>query len=316
MDVVVPFRGSAADLRDLKRRLAPLRLREGDSLVVVDNSPGRPESDVQVGDGPRVIRAMELATPGFARNRGAERGAADWLVFFDADVAAPDDLLDRYFDEPPADRTGMLAGGVVDEPVPRDGPAAARYAYLRALMSQDDTFRFGEWGYPKTANVACRRSAFAAVGGFSGHLRAGEDADITFRLRAAGWELERREGAAVVHRSRQTARAFAVQKLCHGSGGAWLDRRYPGAFPARRRPGLVWWGIRHAVSGTVSAVRSRDRDRMLRALFEPLELIAHEFGRSLPNERPITWRSMFKYVASMRAPAGAPRLRGPGPGSL
>lgn len=314
VDVVVPFRGGAKGLRELRTRLRRLALRPGDSLTVVDNSPGgargRPASDGEA----IVIHATELATPGFARNRGAARGDAEWLVFFDADTLPAPDLLDRYFDAPPGDRTGLLAGGVVDEAVPAGGPPVARYAYLRRFMSQADTLRFGEWGYPKTANAACRRSAFAAVGGFRGNIRAGEDADLTFRLRAAGWAVERREGAAVVHRSRQTVPGFTVQKLCHGSGAAWLDREYPGAFPARRRAGLIWWGVRHAATGLRAAARSRDRDGALWALLDPLELIAHELGRSLPNERPLSARSLWRHLLLLRGPPGAERLREAGPG--
>lgn len=282
MDVVVPFRGPPAQLQDLQARLERLELEPGDTLVVVDNTPEPAGS----GDGRvTVIQDSGLATPGFARNRGAAAGSAEWLLFLDADVVPPPDLLDRYFDPPPRERSGLVAGGMADEPVPPGGRAAARYAYLRELMSQEDSFQFGDWGFPKAANAACRRAAFEAVGGFREELRAGEDADFTYRLRNAGWEVERRESATVVHRSRQTVRGFVVQKALHGSGGAWLARHYPGVFPARRRPGLVWWGLRTAVKGLASAARSRDRDKAIWAVFEPLEHIAFEFGRSLPNER-------------------------------
>jgi hypothetical protein len=88
-----------------------------------------------------------------------------------------------------------------------------------------------------------------------------------------------------VHLSRQSVLAMARQKAIHGSAAAWLDREYEGSFPARRRPGLVWWGIRTAVKGLTRALRSRDRDRALWAVLEPLEQISYEFGRSLTNER-------------------------------
>ena len=153
-------------------------------------------------------------------------------------------------------------------------------------MSQNETHRFGTWSFPQTANAACRRAAFEEVGGFREEIRAGEDADLSFRLRAAGWEVERREAARVTHRSRQTVRGFIAQKLLHGAGGAWLDREYPGSFPARRRPGLVWWGVRTAAKGLTAAARSRNRDEALYAVLHPVELIAYEFGRSLRNERP------------------------------
>lgn len=285
VDVVVPFRGGPTQLRVLRERLAELRLGDPDSVLVVDNTPGA--GPPATGAAVPVIRAAERATPGYARNRGAAVHGADWLVFLDADVVAPPDLLDRYFHPPPAPRTGLLAGGIVDEPVPPGGPPAARYAYLRRFMSQDGTLRAPDWGFPKTANAACRRAAFEAVGGFREELRAAEDADLTFRLRAAGWAMERRERAAALHRSRQTVRDFVAQKLCHGAGGSWLEREYPGASPPRRLPGLVWWSVRTGARRLARAARTRDRDDVLWALFEPLELIVHELARPLSNERPL-----------------------------
>jgi GT2 family glycosyltransferase len=291
VDVVVPYRGGAAGLEDLRGRLAELRLQPGDSILVVDNTPRR--APIEPGAGVPVIQAAETATPGFARNRGVERGRAEWLVFFDADTEPLPGLLDRYFDPPPGPRIGLVAGGVVDEEVPPDAPPAARYAFLRELMSQENTYRHGRWSFPQTANAACRRAAFEQVGGFREDIRAAEDADLSYRLRAAGWEIERREAASVLHRSRQTVRGFVRQMLVHGAGAAWLNREYPGSFlSVHRRPGLVWWGLRRAVKGLASEARGGDRDKRIYALIEPLELIGFEFGRSLPNERPLPrpWR--------------------------
>lgn len=283
--MVVPFRGNPTDLEDLCQRLKGLELRQADTLAIVNNTPGgdlRPPGD----DGRiRILRASERAAPGFARNRGAAQGTAEWLVFFDADTEPVEDLLDRYFDPAPHPRTALLGGGVIDEPVPEGAPPAARYAYLRRLMSQSHSFRMGKWSYPKTANAAVRRAAFEAAGGFRDDIRAGEDAELTYRLKAAGWEVERREGAAVVHRGRRTVRGFITQKALHGAGGAWLERRYPGSFPARRRPGLVWWAVRAMASGLISAARRRDRDKAVWAVFLPLEELSFEFGRSLSNQR-------------------------------
>jgi glycosyltransferase involved in cell wall biosynthesis len=295
VDVVVPFRGSAAELQQLRARLEQLNLEAGDSLLVVDNTPAR-AGDPDRGTVP-VVHAAERRTPGYARNRGVAVGTAEWIVFLDADTEPAADLLDRYFEPPPGDATGLLGGGVRDEPVPGDARPAARYSYIRAAMSQDNTFRFGTWGFPVTANAAVRRAAFETAGGFREDIRAAEDADLAYRLRAAGWLLERRERATVTHLSRETTRSFVAQKAIHGAGGAWLERHYPGSFPARRRPGLTWWGVRTVVRGLVGAAFSRSRDRGLWALFEPAEELAFEFGRSLPNERPLTlkvWLSALR----------------------
>ena len=312
VDVVVPFRGTGAELRDLRERLSELRLGPGDTLTIVDNTRRR-EPLALDGTGPTVVHAADVGAPGYARNRGARRGSGDWLLFLDADVIPSPDLLDRYFDPEPAEDTGLIAGGVIDEPVPADGPLAARYAYIRRFMSQDDTLRFGDWGFPKTANAACRRVAFEAIGGFRENIRAAEDADLTYRLKAAGWKLERRENAAVVHRSRQTLGGFATQKLCHGAGGAWLNREYPGSAPPRRRLGLLWWAARELTTHLVAAARRRDRDAAVYAMLDKIELLAHEFGRSLPNERPLTARIVLRQLRHLREPPGSERLRDEGP---
>jgi GT2 family glycosyltransferase len=285
VDVVVPFRGELAQLEDLRCRLERLRLRDGDTVLVVDNTPRQTEAHTAGNDVVSVVSATSYATPGFARNRGTAHGTADWIVFLDADTEPAPNLLDLYFDPPPEASTGLLAGGVLDEPVSSRGPAAARYAYLQDAMSQRQTFRLNEWAFSQMANAACRRVAFETLGGFREDIRAGEDADFCYRLRLRRWGIERREHARVVHRNRQTIPAFIAQKALHGSGAAWLNRAYPGSFPARRRHGLVWWGVRHSARGLLSAIRHRNFDEAVLAVFDPLEQLSFEFGRSLPNVR-------------------------------
>ena len=283
VDVVVPFLGPPARLAQLAARLGDLRLREGDTVTIVDNGPDAEE----VRGHPRIMPAPALQTPAFARNRGAAAGEGEWLVFIDADTVPRADLLDRYFADPPHPGTGLLAGGIVDgapEPGRRE-PPAARWARLTGSMAQDTTLRLGRWGFAQTANCAVRRDAFVEVGGFRDELRACEDADLCFRLEAAGWGMERREEACVAHTSRPTLRALLDQQLVHGAGIGWLDREYPGAAPPHRWPGFVLWGARRATEGLVTAVRERDRDAALVAVIDPLVAWTRELGRGRPNTR-------------------------------
>lgn len=285
VDVVVPFVGNRSDLEEVLARMTRLTLGGADSLLIVDNTAAGLRLEGLSTNGVRIVHAGECQTPGFARNRGAAPGTAPWIVFLDADTAPIPDLLDRYFDPPPRSTTALLAGGLQDEPVPPQASAASRYAFLRNAMTQDDTFSFGEWGYPKSANIACRREAFEAVGGFRGHVRAAEDADLTYRLRSAGWEVERRDAAAVVHFSRRTICALLKQKALWGAGGAWIDRQYPGSIPLARGPGAIRWALLATARGLLSALRRRDRDALLYAVLRPLEAIAFELGRRISNER-------------------------------
>jgi glycosyltransferase involved in cell wall biosynthesis len=273
VDVVVPFYGPRASLERLVRGMSALRLGEGDSLTIVDNRPPGAEPV------PGTMRASELQSSYYARNRGAELGGADWILFLDADVTPPYDLLGRYFEELPAERTGVLAGEVEDEP---GATTAARFAALKRTMSQRNTLGAG---YAQTANCAVRRAAFEQVGGFVEEIRSGGDADLCFRLREAGWQLEPRECAAVVHATRQSLRKLLRQRARMGAGAAWLERRHPGTFPPARWPGLLAWGGLSLVRAGAAALRRRTDEAVLRAV-DPLTAWAFEAGRMLPNSAP------------------------------
>lgn len=281
VDVVVPFAGSDAELADLVGRLGDLRLAPGDSLTVVDNRPldGRPPNAHE-----RVIAAPERQSSYFARNRGAERGKGEWIVFIDADVEPRADLLDRYFDDPPDPDVAVLAGGIHDQGHDEGDrePAAARYAFLRKAMHQDTTkAQLGP--FAKTANAAVRRRAFEDLGGFRDNLRSGGDVDLSYRARASGWRLEPRPEAVVEHQGRETVRALLRQQARHGAGTQWLDGVYPGFSPPFRWSSLVVSLVRGLLKGGAARVRG-DRDRAILEMLGPATALAFHLGRLTRNE--------------------------------
>lgn len=284
VDVVVPFAGTDAALERLLGTMAGVRLGPDDTMRIVDNGPpATTRRDREFGERRRVLVETRLPSSYFARNQGAWAGDAEWIVFLDADVQPPPDLLEAYFAEPLDEKVGVLAGGVTDEVTGDTGwrHPAARYADLRASMSQANTM-VGEWAYAQTANCAVRRAAFTEVGGFTAIIRSGGDADLCFRLRAAGWALVAREEAGVVHHNRPTLRAMLRQRARHGSGARWLNRFYPGAFPPRRSPGTAVWAVKQGLRA-VGALARGDGDRGVLLGVEVLSHWAFELGRLIPN---------------------------------
>jgi GT2 family glycosyltransferase len=279
VDVVVPFAGSDEELEELRARVRGIDLGEQDTVTLVDN---RADATAREDD---VLAAPGQQSSYHARNRGAERGRAPWILFIDADTDPPRDLIDRYFDTDPDERTGVLAGGVVDAPLPADSTRAERYTVRAEQMSQENTLRAGPWAYAQTANAAVRREAFEEVGGFTEGIRSGGDADLCFRLRVAGWELELRSEARVVHDNRASTKAFLRQKARHGAGAAWLNGRYPGSFPPRNRRFWLRRLLRELKMAAPVLARG-DRDGAADIIFPTIVVWAFELGRFLPNRAP------------------------------
>lgn len=145
VDVVISSAGPPT--KDADERAAHLDRRTGDTVVVVHRRH---------------------------RDDAAHAGRAPWIVLLDAEVDAPQDLVDRLFARTPRTSTAILAGAVGDRTTVGRG---------RAARAQSE-------------NCAVRRDAFEAAGG---------DGDLSLRLRALGWSLERREEARVERRAPATS---------------------------------------------------------------------------------------------------------------
>jgi transposase-like protein len=227
--VVMPFAGTAPEAAAALATLAALGTAPGDERILADNSGAA--AGLPVPDGVRVVAALGEASPARARNAGAEAAGGEWILFIDDDTEPPADLIDRFLDpeRPPADDVGALAGGIAAAP---PGPGlAARYGAAKSFLDAGAHLAHPYLPRAASANLLVRRSAFAAVGGFTEGVRAAEDTDFAWRLQRAGWRLEPCLGAQVTHRYRSSLRALRRQWRGYAAGRAWLGRRYDGFEP-------------------------------------------------------------------------------------
>ena len=272
VSVVVPFRGNRAEADGMLARIARLDRRDGDELIVADNTDDGLLAGMAAGE-LRTVEASAERSSYHARNTGAARARNGWLLFLDCDCAPGPHLLDAYFGRPPDERCGALAGQILAEVGQRS--LAARYARSRRLFDQADGLIRAADGHAAAAgNLLVRRSAFEAVGGFAEGIRSGGDVDLCRRLRAAGWRIEFRPRAVVHHRHRESLPSLLGALARYGAGARWLQERHPGTAP--RWP--LGAGLRGVLFDLISLAR---RGRLEAAAFRALDglgLVAHNLG--------------------------------------
>jgi GT2 family glycosyltransferase len=277
VSVVVPFRGDRAGAERLVAALRCLDLREGDEVVVADNTGEGAERWI-AGDGMRLVRAVRERSAYHARNEGARTAASDWVLFLDADCRPEPGLLDAYFAWPIADRCGAVAGQILGEP--EQGSFAARYARSRKLFDHAHGLIRASGGGAAAGNLLVRRAAFDRICGFTEGIRSGGDLDFCRRLTGAGWTLEFRLDALVHHRHRASLPSLLGAIARYGAGARWLNERYPGTSPP--------WPLRDGLVGTARDIAARLREGQVgEAVFrgvDGLGLVAHRIGYAASNE--------------------------------
>ncbi len=234
VSVVVPFAGTTEQAREVIAMLRRLDTRLDDELIIADNSCTVPRLPGRV----MVVAADGEASAGHARNVGAAVVHNEWILFLDADVVAPPDLLDSFFSNWISDEVGAITGDIAG--IPDTSTLAARYGTARNFLGQRAHVNHPLRPRASSANLLVRRAAFEQVHGYTEGIRAAEDTDFTWRLQLAGWQLAFNQHAVVQHAYRSSLRELGRQWRGYAAGARWLAQRYP---EFRPDPGL-YRGIR------------------------------------------------------------------------
>jgi len=143
--------------------------------IVVDNSSTDRTAEIARGHGAKVVFEPHRQI-GRARNAGARAASGDWLLFIDADSQLRAGLLAETLDQI---QSGRHVGGGSHIAIDR-APRAAHLAVRLWNMVSSRT------GWAAGSFLFCRADAFEQIGGFSDDLYAGEEIDLSRRLKRWG----------------------------------------------------------------------------------------------------------------------------------
>lgn len=276
VSVVVPAYNRAALLEPcLASLFAQTYPRARYEVVLVDDgstddTAARAVALASGWDGRFTLVRQPNGGPASARNAGIRAATGAIIAFTDSDCTASPDWLVGLVD-------ALVAGGAdgAGSQIANVTPPGWVASYLTASNFYRQRVRRGAVDYLLTASVAYRRAALEAVGGFAERRGAwGEDADLSFRLKQAGFRLLLAPTGGVTHYgSPASVATFARELYRYGRGNVLLSRTWRNG----RTPAVEL--TRHAGAVALAfwlALRRAPRVGVLRALgFYPLIVLEH-----------------------------------------
>jgi histidinol-phosphate phosphatase family protein len=221
IDVVVPTLGRPS-LRALLEALASGSARP-ERIVLVDDrrraaAPLLPAGPPSTLADRLTIARGRAAGPAAARNVGWRLSTAEWVAFLDDDVVPAADWF-TALQADLADQPRGVGGsqGRIVVPLPPDRRPTDWERNVKGLET-------ARWA---TADMAYRRAALEAVGGFDERFSRAyrEDADLALRVQDAGWRLLRGQ-RSVLHPARPVDRWISVRLQAGNADDALMRARH------------------------------------------------------------------------------------------
>jgi GT2 family glycosyltransferase len=225
ISAIVPTHNRVAALQQclaaLRRQTMP---RDQYEIIIIDDSSADGTAAWLAAQSDLVTLRTAHRGAAAARNVGARQARGALLAFTDDDCVAPPDWLSALQREL---LTCDVVGGRVVNAVRDNGCAETAQAIIQMLSDElNVTLRDG--GMLTSNNVAYRREAFMAAGGFDERFTiGGEDRELHYRLWRRGASLRYAPHIVVAHHAHLTIRQFWRQQFNYGRGAYHFYRTTP-----------------------------------------------------------------------------------------
>ena len=297
-------------------------LGRGYPVLVVDDGSADPAAvaDVAAAHGAALVRRPVNGGAGPARNTGLSAVTTDLVALLDSDTVPEPGWIERLAAHLADPAVAAVAPRIV--PVPARPGWAGRYTAAACPLDLGGAEALVVPGtrvaYVPTAALLTRRAALvqsAGTGGvFDPALRRGEDVDLVWRLREAGWRIRYDPAVRVFHHEPDGWPKLLTRRFRYGTSAAPLARRHPGQVPPlvlHPWPALTVAALlagRPAVAGlgfTASVLA-------MRTTLHRAGLPARGVLPAMVTASHQTWLGMGRYACQFGAPVLAAALVAPG----
>jgi GT2 family glycosyltransferase len=289
--------------RTMEACLASLETLDYPDYEVVVVNDGSKDRTLAISESFPYCRIISQENRGLsvARNVGAEAATGEIVAYTDSDCVADPDWL--TFLVARMEEGGLAACGGPNFPPPEESLVPAAVAVspggpTHVLISDEVAEHIAG------CNMAFRREALLALGGFDPQYRAaGDDVDICWRFQDAGYTIGFSAAAVVWHFRRNTVGAYLSQQKGYGKAEALVYAKHPSRFNLL---GQAKWHGR--IYGDLSAALLLSRKPLIysgrfgRGLFQTM----YETPSSLTAVLPLTfeWSVPALILAAIGIAAG------------
>ena len=216
--------------RTMEACLASLETLDYPDYEVIVVNDGSTDRTLEISERFPYCRIISQENKGLsvARNVGAEAATGEIVAYTDSDCVADPDWL-TYLVARMEDGNLAACGGP-NFPPPEDTLVPAAVAVSPGgpthVLINDEVAE-----HIAGCNMAFRRDALLALGGFDPTYRAaGDDVDICWRFQDAGYTIGFSAAAVVWHFRRNTVRAYINQQRGYGKAEALVYAKHPFRF--------------------------------------------------------------------------------------
>ena len=233
--LVIPGRNCAATLDKCLASVVPL-LESGQLEKIIFVDDGSTDETAKIAERYPVTVIQGIGRgPGAARNLGWQSTDSELIWFIDSDCVAAPDALSRLLPHVDVSDRVAGAGGSYANLFPKN--------QLASLIHEEIVARHRRMGsevnFLATFNVLYRREVLEKVRGFDESLKLAQDAELAYRISAAGYRLRFELDSRVGHHHPRSWRRYLKTQCRQGFYRMRLYRSHPKMVSGDSYAGLV-----------------------------------------------------------------------------